>query len=828
MARLGVVLGLLLGLCSALLAANERLALDTQTPYQLAELGSPGWQNADELLLSGRNPHGRPITLVLRLDDQQSDAYPSRFNREWRLPPGDFLLALPLRGLRSGDGRLLNRSQLRRLYVFVEDGAEPLQLTALELNSVELPSNVLAWDFGAVDSPCQAGFRCVGPGDPSLTGVALEARQRPYSDALLAGGIRGIEQLRLPLAAGRWRLRLWREDPGEWEYLAHAGRRQIRHGPNVLLDEQRNGQQWYAQRYLAGRQREWQPGSTAWDNFGQWRGEAVEFEVTVAADGLTLNLDGDGSDARYLAGLLAWPLDAGAAQAQGAVARLDAYRAQRFNQAWSVSAPVLPAASPSLRLQRTALDHWLAPSATLAPLQSAAGGQVHLALRIDAQQDDPAPVLLIQPPQLDNQRLPLEVRFGHWRLQRPQASASLLEAEAGQLRADLSGLQLQAGLPRRLLLSLRIPADARPGRYAGQVQLASHGEFALYNFSVEVLASALPPLSQGVGLYHENLPVAGWFSELGPAVAAQQQCDWQSLRGLGMNRIAAGLATPTNDIELLNLLAQVRGLQDIGFSGPQLAYAPLKRLRAGLGDDASLTQLGRAAAALQKAQLPPLWWALADEPPRESLPDLLAYAARVHQLGPLAVAAQLNHPEQALLLPQVDVALVNAGFGADRADIQGLQAAGKQAWLYNLGHERLAAGFYLWRSGANGLLQWHARMPTADPFDPTDGREADFNYLWPEPLRSDLTSPCVAQDIDARLLQLSQGVEDLRWLGWLDQQAATNADAAQLRRQLLAQVPSEWAAAQQLDESTLDGWRAAMLQLASAAAAAPAAPAASH
>ena len=813
----GAVWLALWALISSVLQAAERLALDTQTPYQLSELNTPAWQAADELLVFGHNPHKRAITLVLRLDDVQSDAYPSRFNREWRLPPGEFSLALPLRGLRSNDRRLLRREALRRLFLFVEDGAPALHLQALELNRLHLPPSLLAWDFSSVDGPCQSGFRCVETTEPSLRGTALEARQRPSADPLLGAGIRGIEQLHLPLAPGRWRVRLWREDLGEWEYLAHPLQRQIREGQHLLLDERFSPRQLYAQRYLAGRTREWLPGADAWQSIGQWRGEAFELEREVGRQGLTLDFAGDGSDARYLAAVLAWPLDGvDAAEAAAAVQRLDAYRAARFVQAWPVSAPVLPASATQLSLQRSAVADWLSPPPPLAPLRSGTGGQLHLGLRIDSTVDDDAPLLLIQPPQLGDRQLPLQVRFGHWRLQRPQAAASLLQAGAGHLRADLAGLRLRAAVPRRLVLTVSVPAGSPPGHYRGQVQLASRDAFAHYTFSVEVLATALAEPAQGVGLYHENLPIADWFAELSASQAAQQRCDWQTLRSLGMNRIAPALITPNNAYQALNLEAQLAALQQSGFSGPHLAYAPLKRLRAGLGDEASRDQLGAVQARLTASGAPTLWWALADEPPLESLPALRRYAASLRQTPGVLLAGQLNHPAQADLLPVLDVALVNPGYGADQADIQALQAAGKQAWFYNLGHERVAAGFYLWRSGASGLLQWHARMPSADPFDPTDGREADFNYLWPEPLIGDLQGPCTAQDIDERLLQLSQGIEDLRWLTWLDQQAIRQPAAAQLRAQLWAQVPSHWRRAEQLHEARLEGWRAAMLELAQA------------
>ena len=81
-------------------------------------------------------------------------------------------------------------------------------------------------------------------------------------------------------------------------------------------------------------------------------------------------------------------------------------------------------------------------------------------------------------------------------------------------------------------------------------------------------------------------------------------------------------------------------------------------------------------------------------------------------------AGQLNNPDQATLLSYFDVVLLNHGFGVDGEQLTRVRETGTEVWLYNLPRVRLAAGFYLWRVGAGGYLQWHGRMPTADPFDP--------------------------------------------------------------------------------------------------------------
>jgi hypothetical protein len=182
-------------------------------------------------------------------------------------------------------------------------------------------------------------------------------------------------------------------------------------------------------------------------------------------------------------------------------------------------------------------------------------------------------------------------------------------------------------------------------------------------------------------------------------------------------------------------------------------------------------------------------------------------AAAMRAAAPGApLAAHLNDPRDAALLPLLDLATVNHRFGADATDIARLRGAGVSPWLYNMPRLRMAAGFYLWRSGAEGLLQWHARMPTADAFDPTDGREGDVQFLWPTP------GVCDPPDLDADLLALAEGAEDLRWLAWLA--AATAPEAVALRDRLWRAVPATWQQAAALPPGAEAAWRAEIIALA--------------
>jgi hypothetical protein len=106
---------------------------------------------------------------------------------------------------------------------------------------------------------------------------------------------------------------------------------------------------------------------------------------------------------------------------------------------------------------------------------------------------------------------------------------------------------------------------------------------------------------------------------------------------------------------------------------------------------------------------------------------------------------------------------------------------GKEVWLYNTSLPRLTAGQWLFHSPANRYLQWHARMPTADPFDPTDGREGDVQMVYPS-MEACPQTPTIHRD----LLEMAEGVVDQRWLAWLASQRDPMAKelAGRLAREL--------------------------------------------
>jgi hypothetical protein len=97
-------------------------------------------------------------------------------------------------------------------------------------------------------------------------------------------------------------------------------------------------------------------------------------------------------------------------------------------------------------------------------------------------------------------------------------------------------------------------------------------------------------------------------------------------------------------------------------------------------------------------------------------------------------------------------------------------------------------------------------MPTADPFDPTDGREGDVQMFYPT------SEPCPARhDIHPDVLSMAEGLVDQRWIGWLESRA--EPEAQKLYETISASLPERWRDGLRMS-GRLDELRGAIIALA--------------
>ncbi len=722
-----------------------------------------------ELVLSGENRGTTPALLLLRVDDRASPPYHDRANVERMVPPGPFTLRLRLPLLTTPRGRAIEPAAIRLAIADARDPAMRLSRLTIE-GAPALPPGVHGWSFAPEGAAPLSGMTSVAPGAPGLSGGNARHVRRPGEDPILARGMAGVTRFATPLPPGDWKLTLWTEDPGEWETLPQLLEHRVRiNGRDVVLFR-RTQEEWAAQRYFAGREGE--VTESPWAALGARRGGRIEADVRLApGEDVVVELAGHPQAATHLAAILAEP----GTEGRQAMERL---REARFNENW----PVLqrPAAQTATRLTLTGPgENWAAPGSVVTLRFTATG-----------------PTGTLTPSWIwQGEALPVRALWAQWRWRRPAPETPGMVLSAAHLRADSETIPMTPGLPREITALVSIPEGARPG--LRRLRLTTGGVTA--EARLNILPVRRPDPTQRVGVFLDVAP------HLAPAQAARQSaCDLETLRALGLDLIAPPLATPPDNAALVADLTAAA----TRFPGPILAYAPLRRLEMQLGPRDAAQALVAAERAIAAAGLPQPVWVVADEPSGAGMADRVrAMAVALREAGSEArLAGHLNNPADTALLPLLHLATVNQGYGADANDIARLRAAGVRAFLYNMPRLRMAAGFYLWRSGAEGLLQWHARMPTADAFDPTDGREGDVQFLWPTP------SVCAAPDLDADLLEIMAGQEDLRWLAWLE--TAPGEEAAALRRRLRREVPTTWREAMALPQGATAAWQDAIIALA--------------
>lgn len=796
--RSGRWLALAIGCLFAATPVAARQLTSGSLPLKITSSASLVLADDDEIRIEGNVEAAANVTIVLRFDDATSRDYASRFNGERVLPPGPFRWTIATRALRTPNGRLLDPSSLQRMIFFHAAGRGRVSVHRMEVaRSRRLPEGSVGHALGGETSELPAGFERITAHDPRITGANITEVRRPAPDPLVASGLRGVERLRLAWSGGRVRVTLWTEDPGQWETLPHPLERRIRVNGVDALAEHVTPSQWIDRRYLRGIDAEHTVHDDAWTAYGRHRGAPVTVEVDPTADGgVTIELAGSGPEALFLSAVLLEPAGTDAASR-----RVEAMRAEWYRSNWPIDAA---ASRPAVAPAPIALGQPDPPplSAFAAP-----GTGVRFAVAVTSDIDVAAPRVRLEPPRRDGEVLGADVWAAQVRLERRSAGDTVLALADNTLSGTPGRLPLAAGTPRTYELWIDVPASAPPGRYAGSFHVGGNDRDVGIPIDIEVLDVALPAAPKAAGFYLDEAPHLAWFTDSAAERTRQTACDARLMARFGLGGSAPALTTPGDGTS--GFANDVRIAAASGLVAPWFAYAPAKRLLQRHGIAGSAERMARVERELQASGIAPPLWSLADEPsnPDQDGPGLEPWIAAIRATVPGArIAAQLNSPADRRLIRHFDTVLLNDGYGLDLASLADAAAFGREVWIYNSTNFRLASGLWLWHSPAKRYLQWHARMPTADPLDPTDGREGDVQAIFP----SRETCPPVPT-IHRGLLDMADGIVDQRWLAWL---AAQTGDLARRRsREIAAAVGASWRRAAALSPGELQRIRESIIEV---------------
>ncbi|WP_028021822.1 hypothetical protein [Enterovibrio calviensis] len=780
------LLSLTLMVCTPALAD---LRLDKQDLSQVSQTSM--------LMVSGNNLSSDDVIVVVRADDSVNPGYSDRANIERVIPKGSFELQISFASLRTPSGRQLDLSALEQIIIFA--GSTPRGF-ALSEARVETPKplgkNVYAWDLGPEGSAIWPGFQPLTVKSGLLTGRGLNAIDRGARaqavDALTIDGIRGIETAALPLPAGDWQITLWLRDAGEWEYLPHPLERKITANGTSVFTQRLSPTEWIESVYLGRQNTDISPNSSSWDHYGERKSDRVTFNVTSDGGPVILRLSGDSTDAQFLSGILAVP------QSNPLVlSMLTRQRKAWWEKSWPIANwKKWPTGQPRLNTDSS-------------PATAAPGTSAVVQFMFEQGNIKGAPMVMLRQPSLNGMTIPSNWHWSQWQLTRTHLSSTLLEANDDYLRHGLMPENEGVAMPRKMVVRVDVPEGTPPGIYHGELSIILQGKTLNTAFSVDVVNVALPDMAKPVGIYLEQPVHFGWFKDLAPLGQQAMMCDLTFLRKLGLTGISPPYPTPSNDDAKAEFETLSIKLNEMGFQSA-MAYAPAKRLTQSLGAGNAANVISHIESQHKSRLQPSPYWSIADEPSNPGNVDLFKDMHRQFSMfAPSAkLAGHLNHDKDREYLSMFDLVLINDGFGIDKNEIQQAQGDDREVWLYNLPNPRAAAGFYLWQSDADGFLKWHGRMPTADPFDPTDGREYDVQFLYPS------NDPCPEEpDINIRLYDIMQGITDYRWILWLERQAQSNPQAKQLLTQLQREVPTTWNAMLAVTPQQLEIWRQQIITL---------------
>ncbi|MFT4928092.1 MAG: hypothetical protein ACI8WB_004207 [Phenylobacterium sp.] len=803
-----------------------------------------------EFVIKGVNHDSEPRIVVLRFDDHLSIGYRSRLNIERVITPGPFAIHLPLFGLKTEDSRVFDWQKWKQLVLFTDSEAKNVSVDRVEISRVATFSAASkGFDLGSANSPVLRGMTQITPGFNGLQGQYLSARTHVSGNALTTDGIQGISSLDLPVANGSYQVTLWFAIQGEWENLPRQQNQHILVQNKTAWQRDISPVQWLKDDYLAGQYQEAHLDGTPWQLFGDKPQQRVTTTAEVTDGQLHLRFEGATLHDNYLAGVFITPT-----ALQGSDSELlHQSIKERFEQKWQVvneamtntaSSQQTTDSEPIVQISPVYFDrHWqpdmtTMPSTTPQAAKKEQKGAIVVSANSTAVLDfavstnQPLNDLQLRLRLLDSAdkiiNLPVEIRQGIWRYQR-EASSTLLLLSADELQAVYPGKQIRLNpeLSRRINLVVSIPEKLKGQTIEGTLTLWNDkATVANSNFTLKVLDLTLPSVRQSIGIYHDKAPHWLWFDSLSHNANRTLQCDYRYLKKLGLTALSPPLSTPTplSANTVLNSSALHTSLKDYvtdlkeyyrHFDTPAVDYTTVKRFAQFYEGQPAVAHRHLAALSqkLEAKDLAMPKFSIADEVPLLNDSKLSEFSQNIAQLQNAMPGAtflgQLNKPQNEQLVPMIDTAVINYGYGVSKDSIRRLQVQGKSTWLYNMPRMRLAAGFYLWKTQAQGYIQWHGRMPTGAPYDPLDGREADFQMIYPA-----LQACAVTPDINAALLDITEGIIDRQWINWLIKTARTEPRAMQLMKRIKGEIPTEWADIEVLPAQQVHLWRGAITQLA--------------
>ena len=804
-------------------ATDGKKALRIDRSYVCMD-GAQDWVGYDYLKADLYTDAKEPVQLYVEVRDTATQGYWTRVNYTTVVPPGESTLVVPVKGMYVGEksrpGRMLILSGVTRLVFSIGDEPPaPLFIDHVRLERDDSASKVLfdglwALDFGTGPSPVLEGFTPITPATLYSKGRGYGLKDarvwrsfdvlQPdplYQDFICveAGG------LAIDVPNGKYRVFVNLDNPsGFWgEYQAYRKRAVLAEGREAAVDTM--DFESCRRKYFRFWNVEDLPADNTFDKYQTAYFQEKTFDVEVT-DG-QLNLDFQGENwACSVSAVVVFPIERAA---QGGKF-LDYARARRrfhFDNYFKrilhapTGDPLAPSAADTqcgcVVFQR---DYMKDVYYNDTPLKAEVGRP----LSGEAFAGEYEPVTLTVLPLRDLGQATLtvgdlagpggtipaaavDVGFVSYRVSRVTMEGSVYTIRP-RLIMPIATVDLPKGVARRFWLTVRTPADAKPGLYQGKVAVRpAKGDPIEVPLAFTVRAGMLDPVDVPAGpwSYTIGIPWPGGDPEAAACNDRMARESLRRMRAYGFTTFSGlpvltyrGFKDGKPDIDFSVGDAQMKMARDAGFTMPVITYCPFGGLnlyyqdldamkRAGLDDYSAFLKAVFSAvqAHADAAGWLPVYWNLGDEPIGDDLTrsaeNAEAYKKAFPKGPPFFTAASSFRGNKRddphfRLSKALHVADWN---DHDEDSVNLLHEAGGD-WAFYNGGNRWTYGVYLYKAakqfGLKFRLSWHWNCAAGDPYYALDCREDD--YAWCNATPDGRLVP------DVHFEHLREGLDDYRRL----------------------------------------------------------------
>jgi hypothetical protein len=797
--------------------------------------GPMDWTGYDYLKADLYTDARDPLQLYVEIRDASTKDYWTRVNYTTVVPPGASTLIVPVKqmyvGEKSRPGRMLILNAVTRLVFSIDDKPPaPLFVDHVRLERDDSAEKVqfdglFAFDFGTGSSPVMEGFTPITPATLYSKGRGYglkDARIWRAFDALqpdpLYQDFICIESggMAVDVPNGRYRVFLNMDSPsGFWgEYQAYAKRAVLAQGREVVAEAM--DFEAFRKKYFRFWDSEDLPSENTFDKVQKVYFGEKRFEVEVTDGRLAIEFQGE-NWACSVSAVVLYPA-AKAAEGERFLKFVEDRRRFHFDNYFKrvlhrpSGDPLAPADADRARgyvlfardiMQDVYYNDTPKREEVCASLSADAfaGEYEPVAIGLVPLQDLGTVAVTVGDLQGPAGTIPaaaVDVGFVSYRVSRVTMEGSVYTI-APRLVMPLNAAACPQGLARRFWLTVRTPADAKPGLYKGTIAVRPEkGRPAEIPLEFTVRAGTLDPL---------DVPAGPWSHTIGLPWPGAEARAWEDaiaakclrkLREYGFTTFS-GLPVltyrgfkdgkPVIDFDAGD--AQMKRAREAGFTMPVVTYCPFIGLNlyyqdtaamnaAGLKDysefvKAVFTEVQRHADA---AGWLPVYWNLGDEPIGDDLKRSAENAEAYRKAfpkGPPCFTAASSYAGKDPNDPhfRLGKALHVADWNDHSEDSIGLLHRMGSDWAFYNGGNRWTYGTYLYKAAKQFdmkfRLSWHWNASAGDPYYALDCREDD--YAWCNATPDGRLVPSIHFE------QLREGLDDYRLLLTLARLAKEKAGA---------------------------------------------------